>query len=124
MFRIALRRLVFLSPRITYLPRHTPHRTRPLALHFSSTSSPLTNSCPNCSKPLPTALPACTNCWTIRHLPSSVLYHEVFGLPYEPNPFDVDLTLLKRRFREAQGICHPDSWASKGSVSLLDIYLH
>lgn len=26
----------------------------------------------------------------------------------------VDAQLLKRRFREAQAVCHPDTWASKG----------
>jgi hypothetical protein len=25
---------------------------------------------------------------------------------------------LKHRFRQAQAICHPDAWASKGAVSL------
>lgn len=35
------------------------------------------------------------------------------GLPYSPNPFVVDTALLKRRFLEAQRICHPDVWATK-----------
>ncbi|KAG5635572.1 hypothetical protein H0H81_010757 [Sphagnurus paluster] len=36
-------------------------------------------------------------------------------LPYEPNPFVIDVAILKQRFRNAQAQCHPDSWASKGS---------
>jgi molecular chaperone HscB len=43
-------------------------------------------------------------------------FHDIFGLPYEPNPFVIDVSLLKERFRDTQAICHPDSWASKGSV--------
>lgn len=35
------------------------------------------------------------------------------GLPYSPNPFVVDTALLKRRFLDAQRICHPDAWATK-----------
>ncbi|KAK7064230.1 adaptin N terminal region-domain-containing protein [Favolaschia claudopus] len=43
-------------------------------------------------------------------------FHDIFALPSRPNPFVVDTVLLKRRFREAQAVCHPDSWASKGQV--------
>jgi len=38
----------------------------------------------------------------------------MFGLPYEPRPFAVDISLLRRKFRMAQSVCHPDAWASQG----------
>ncbi|KAF9456191.1 hypothetical protein BDZ94DRAFT_1315382 [Collybia nuda] len=55
------------------------------------------------------------SCGHISTLPSYVKYHDIFALPYAPNPFIIDISTLKQRFREAQAICHPDSWASKGS---------
>ncbi|KAJ6610908.1 hypothetical protein B0H10DRAFT_2058535 [Mycena sp. CBHHK59/15] len=70
--------------------------------------------CSSCAHPLPTPLPACTKCWSISPIAPSVPFHDIFALPSRPNPFVVDPVLLKRRFREAQAICHPDSWASKG----------
>ncbi|KAJ7293580.1 hypothetical protein C8J57DRAFT_1444758 [Mycena rebaudengoi] len=70
--------------------------------------------CASCSHPLPTPIPACTTCWNIAPIPDSLPFHDIFALPSRPNPFIVDSGLLKRRFREAQAICHPDSWASKG----------
>ncbi|KAJ7103529.1 hypothetical protein B0H15DRAFT_812611, partial [Mycena belliarum] len=76
--------------------------------------STLTKSCPSCARPLPTPLPACTTCGSISPIPPSVPFHDIFGLPSRPNPFVVDAQLLKRRFREAQAVCHPDTWASKG----------
>jgi molecular chaperone HscB len=76
------------------------------------------NKCPNCATTLPSPLPACTNCWHIYPLPSNTRLHDIFGLPYQPNPFAVDVATLKQKFREAQAICHPDSWASRGSVRL------
>lgn len=99
------------SPSLFYF--HHPIRS----IHPSS-SIHLPNKCPNCAATLPSLLPACTNCWHISHLPSETKLHDIFGLPYHPNPFAVDVTALKQKFREAQAICHPDSWASRGSVSL------
>lgn len=78
-------------------------------------STPRPNKCPNCAAILPSLLPACTNCWHISHLPSNTRLHDIFGLPYHPNPFAIDVVTLKQKFREAQAICHPDSWASRGS---------
>ncbi|KAF8350061.1 hypothetical protein F5887DRAFT_877382 [Amanita rubescens] len=91
---------------------------RPLAarlthrLFFHSKSLPA--SCPSCHTPLPSALPACTNCWTISNVPENVTHHQLFALPYDPNPFSVNLPLLRRRFLRAQTTCHPDAWSSKG----------
>ncbi|KAF7310916.1 J domain-containing protein [Mycena chlorophos] len=76
--------------------------------------STLASHCASCSRPLVTRLPACTSCGSISPIPNSVPFHDLFSLPTRPNPFIVDQTLLKRRFREAQAVCHPDSWASKG----------
>ncbi|KAJ7630940.1 hypothetical protein FB45DRAFT_990811 [Roridomyces roridus] len=70
--------------------------------------------CTGCSRPLPTPLPACNNCGSISPVAPSVPFHDLFDLPSRPNPFVVDPVLLKRRFRQAQAVCHPDSWASKG----------
>ncbi|KAL1670347.1 hypothetical protein GGF50DRAFT_93949 [Schizophyllum commune] len=71
--------------------------------------------CPSCGEPLPTALQACTKCWTIFPVSHDIPYHDLFGLPYEPNPFVVDTKTLRQRFREAQTNCHPDTWASKAA---------
>ncbi|KAJ7181663.1 Co-chaperone Hsc20 [Mycena crocata] len=79
----------------------------PFALRFLTT-------CPSCSQPLPTALPACNSCGSISPISPSLSFYDIFDLPSRPNPFLVDQALLKRRFREAQAACHPDSWASKG----------
>ncbi|KAH7883583.1 hypothetical protein F5I97DRAFT_1894072 [Phlebopus sp. FC_14] len=73
----------------------------------------LTKTCPSCGATLPTALPVCQNCNYIARLHESIPYHDVLGLPYAPNPFVVDSALLKRRFVDAQRICHPDAWATK-----------
>jgi hypothetical protein len=91
-----------------------PPRKPPPPIRFYSQSQPL---CPSCSKPLPTPLPACPNCAYIAALPPHSSYHDVFGLPEEPNPFAIDTVELKRRFRQAQAICHPDAWTTKGPVS-------
>lgn len=109
-----------------------PHRSRAYLStdafrSFHSSSARLNKalskkSCPSCSHPLPSPLPACTNCGHISGLPQDVKYHDIFALPYEPNPFVIDTTVLKQRFREAQSICHPDSWASKGSVRGIPLF--
>lgn len=114
------------------LPSLLPHRSRAyLSTHalrsFHSSSARLNKalpnqSCPSCSRPLLSPLPACTNCGHISGLPQDVKYHDIFALPYEPNPFVIDIAVLKQRFREAQSICHPDSWASKGSVRGIPLF--
>ncbi|KAJ6575118.1 hypothetical protein B0H19DRAFT_935088 [Mycena capillaripes] len=76
--------------------------------------STLSSRCSSCSQSLPTRLPACNRCGSISPIPPSTSFHDIFALPSRPNPFVVDPVLLKRRFREAQAACHPDSWASKG----------
>ncbi|KAJ7254108.1 hypothetical protein B0H12DRAFT_1050918 [Mycena haematopus] len=74
----------------------------------------LASRCPSCSHTLPTPIPACNRCGNISPISPSTSFHDIFALPSRPNPFVVDTALLKRRFREAQAACHPDSWASKG----------
>ncbi|KAJ6509539.1 hypothetical protein C8R47DRAFT_1099076 [Mycena vitilis] len=76
--------------------------------------STLASRCTSCSQPLPTPLPACNRCGSISPIPPATSFHDIFALPSRPNPFVVDPVLLKRRFRQAQAACHPDSWASKG----------
>lgn len=111
-------------PRSLVVPHLNSQSLRPSPLHtsaprFQNAQSPASKTCPACSKPLPSPVPACTNCWSIFSLPPNVTHHEIFGLPYEPNPFIVDLSALKQRFRQAQAVCHPDTWTSKGPVSTL-----
>ncbi|EIW86709.1 hypothetical protein CONPUDRAFT_161390 [Coniophora puteana RWD-64-598 SS2] len=62
---------------------------------------------------LPTSLPVCPKCNFIASVDRSIPYHHVLGLPYDPNPFSVDTSLLKRRYHAAQRLCHPDAWATK-----------
>lgn len=81
-----------------------------------SLSTQSAKSCPSCSAPLPTALPVCTKCGHIAPIPQSMTYHELLGVPYEPNPFRVDVSALKTRFRAVQSIVHPDRWVSKPPV--------
>ncbi|KAJ7492615.1 hypothetical protein FB451DRAFT_1219038 [Mycena latifolia] len=81
---------------------------------FRRLLSTLSKKCPACAHPLPTPLPACSSCGTISPIPQAVPFHDLFALPARPNPFVIDPVLLKRRFREAQAVCHPDTWASKG----------
>ncbi|CAL1695831.1 unnamed protein product [Somion occarium] len=40
-------------------------------------------------------------------------YHEMFGFTYEPNPFDIDISALRPRFRKAITVVHPDRWAGR-----------
>lgn len=93
----------------------------PSSRHSVVTS--LTKTCPSCGAILPTVLPVCPNCNYIARIHDSISYHDILGLPYEPNPFVVDTALLKRRFIEAQRVSHPDAWATK-SESQRDIALH
>ncbi|KAF8898737.1 hypothetical protein BD779DRAFT_1485310 [Infundibulicybe gibba] len=100
----------------TARPLQTHQRLTKYTTATPSQRTKFANSlCPVCSQPLPSPLPACTNCWNIFQIPKDVTFHDLFSLPYEPNPFNIDIPTLKHRFREAQSLCHPDSWASKGS---------
>ncbi|RDB28426.1 Iron-sulfur cluster co-chaperone protein HscB, mitochondrial [Hypsizygus marmoreus] len=121
MFSIIAHKAARSIPRVArFIPRASrsilpASRSIPNAARLIHASVPQNTRCPKCSQPLPTPLPACTNCWHISTLPPDTRFHDIFDLPYEPNPFLVDVSLLKKRFRDAQSICHPDSWASKGS---------
>ncbi|KAJ3828288.1 hypothetical protein F5880DRAFT_1531423 [Lentinula raphanica] len=96
----------------------TPHRLFPQRLSLSSfkafSTHRLTTNCPSCSNKLPTSVPACPNCWNIWNIPPDTSYHDIFALPKDSNPFVIDTTVLKQRFRQMQAACHPDTWASKG----------
>jgi molecular chaperone HscB len=115
MLRLAFSRLCF--PRY-----HSRFNPSPSLRPSFSTGRPAQNSlqqhgrCPKCSIILPTALPACPNCHYISQLDNTPSYHNLFQLPFEPNPFVVDTSKLKRRYLEAQKICHPDTWATHGTV--------
>lgn len=65
---------------------------------------------------MPTALPVCPRCRYIERVHESITHHELLGLPYGPNPFVVNTGDLKRRFLEAQRLCHPDGWATRSEV--------
>ncbi|KIM85210.1 hypothetical protein PILCRDRAFT_817209 [Piloderma croceum F 1598] len=116
MARLAFSRLCFPRYHNTFNPAPS------LRISFS-TSRLAQNSlqqprrCPKCSIILPTALPACPNCHYISQLDNIPSYHKLFQLPFEPNPFVVDTSKLKRRYLEAQKICHPDTWATHGTES-------
>ena len=90
-----------------------------LSISQTARSQKTSKTCPSCSRALPTALPACPHCAYIAAPPLHWTYHDLFELPYEPNPFRVDARALKERFRRAQAVCHPDAWVSKGSVRFL-----
>lgn len=49
---------------------------------------------------------------------NKVPYHDLFQLPFEPNPFVVDTYELKRRYLDAQKLCHPDGWTTHGEVCM------
>jgi hypothetical protein len=117
MFRSSVRRLALDHRQSSLSFSHRHSLSSPKISIQRLYSTPTTARCPSCSQPLPTPLPACPNCAYISAVPSSNPYHQIFGLTYDPNPFIVDVSLLKRRFRQAQAICHPDAWASQGPVS-------
>lgn len=126
--RLAFRQLsvsTILHPRQAALHYPAPGSLRISRIHTSPCRfqnfqpSAAAKPCPACSKPLPSFVPACTKCWNIFSISPDVAHHELFGLPYEPNPFIVDLSALKQRFRQAQAVCHPDMWAAKGLVCAL-----
>lgn len=83
---------------------------------FTRWNQSQTHPCPVCSAPLSSPLPACTKCWNLFALPQDLTHHALFGLSYDPNPFVIDLPQLKRKFIQAQAVCHPDAWASKNPV--------
>lgn len=93
--------------------RPVPHFTCLPPRRFYSES---VRRCPQCQAPLPTPLPVCNQCSFIQASPSKIPYHTLFQLPFEPNPFVVSSPDLKRRYLEAQKLCHPDGWASQGEV--------
>lgn len=94
-------------------------------LQTNSSTSPSPPTCPACSNPLPTALPICPKCLYISNIPKSMSYHEMLGASYTPNPFIVDPSQLKSKFRQVQSVVHPDRWAgrSKVCISNSSIYL-
>jgi hypothetical protein len=114
-FAPVLQKLGSTTPRYVSTPRAFIHTSVPQSHSFRPSLG--LNACPSCSRPLPSPVPACTNCWNIFSLPPDISHHELLGLSYEPNPFSVDLSALKHQFRQAQAVCHPDAWASKGAVS-------
>jgi hypothetical protein len=103
-----------------------PRINRPVA--WSSTKFYVTSAdsganttsriCFNCTEALPTPLPVCPSCSSISLTPSDITHYELLGVPMEPNPFVIDTKQLKQNFLRSQAICHPDTWASKGAVSL------
>ncbi|KAL4070933.1 hypothetical protein J3A83DRAFT_4093958 [Scleroderma citrinum] len=117
-----------MSLSFTKLSRHSftrgfPRRlclSRGFVRPYSSTKHPtvtsLTATCLSCGAQLPTRLPVCPSCNYIAGVHRSIPYHELLGLPYNPNPFVVDTAVLKRQYLDAQRICHPDAWATKSEV--------
>ncbi|KAK0198307.1 hypothetical protein F5146DRAFT_948746 [Armillaria mellea] len=96
----------------------TRHLERPFH-NARATLSPLTvstlpRSCPACHQPLPSTLPACSNCGSITNIPSDINYYHLLGFEYNPSQFHLDQGLLRSQFRCAQVACHPDAWTSKG----------
>ncbi|KAI9460577.1 hypothetical protein BJY52DRAFT_1118084 [Lactarius psammicola] len=92
--------------------------TQRFRAYFSS--SPLLSShpttCPSCSAPLPTRLPACPKCFHIeRSRPGNKYdYYDLLETPKSPNPFIVNESRLKNNFRRVQRYVHPDVWATQG----------
>ncbi|KAH9937696.1 uncharacterized protein B0H18DRAFT_1206488 [Fomitopsis serialis] len=81
---------------------------------YAAASTP--RSCPQCSAPLTTPLPVCTKCYWISNIPAEMTYHEMLGVPYEPNPFVVDTVAIKQELRQLQTVVHPDRWVGKERV--------
>ncbi|KIM66199.1 hypothetical protein SCLCIDRAFT_357298 [Scleroderma citrinum Foug A] len=111
--RLSRQSFARIAPRAVYLSRGfvRPHDSTKYQMVTS-----LTPTCLSCGAQLPTRLPVCPSCNFIARVDESVPYHELLGLPYDPNPFIVDTALLKRRFLDAQRICHPDGWATKSEA--------
>lgn len=86
---------------------------------FSASAARLSTlqTCPSCSTPLPTPLPACPHCAFIARLPPSATYYDIFDVPKDINAYDLDPHLLKDRFRDLQRVVHPDKWSGRDPVS-------
>lgn len=112
-------RSISILARRAALSTPTPWQTPPITLSRRWTSQTTTKQCPSCSAPLPTSLPICPKCSYVHTVSPEQSYHEIFGLPYEPNPFNVDTSALRRQFILAQGIVHPDKWSGKPRVRRL-----
>ena len=85
---------------------------RPRRLYSTST-----RTCPSCSAPLRSPLPTCLRCSYIQPLPSELTYYDILGVSNtSQNLFKVDVRDLKKKFLEAQRVCHPDAWSGKGEV--------
>ena len=123
--RTATSRLVHNHPSLRISPS-TSHRHTPPTFfwrrHQSNDANPSAKTCPACGAPLPTNLPACPSCYTIKPLPHDASLYEIMEIP-EDVRFDIDEDLLKRNFRQIQRVIHPDKWSSKGPVSAFDIGL-
>lgn len=104
------------------LPTPIPRHISPITVSHRWTSQTTTKQCPSCSTPLPTALPICPNCSYIHSVSPEQSYHELFGLSYEPNPFNIDTSALRRQFILAQGVVHPDKWSGKPKVCYSNIW--
>ncbi|KAI0078874.1 Co-chaperone Hsc20 [Panus rudis PR-1116 ss-1] len=79
--------------------------------------------CPSCSYLLPTPLPVCPNCKHIEPVGRDALYHELLGFDYDANPFNVDQSQLRDRFRKAMTVVHPDLWAGRNDEKQKDAEL-
>ncbi|KZP31342.1 Co-chaperone Hsc20 [Athelia psychrophila] len=97
-------------------PAARPFSTSPRCRTGSTAAYQPLTTCPQCGKPLPTPVPVCTHCAYIARLADSTPYHALFQLP-QHNPFVVDTAQLKRRYLEAQRLCHPDAWAVHGEAT-------
>ncbi|KAI0033179.1 HSCB C-terminal oligomerization domain-containing protein, partial [Vararia minispora EC-137] len=70
--------------------------------------------CPSCGQPLPVRLPACRKCLYIQRVPDDSDFYDIFDQLSSPNPFRVDPSKLKLRFRDIQRHVHPDVWSPYG----------
>ncbi|KAI0689608.1 Co-chaperone Hsc20 [Cytidiella melzeri] len=89
-------------------------RAKPTFIRYlSGDASQPAIKCPSCSASLPTYLPACPSCFSIRRLPQDATFFDIMEVPGDMR-FDIDQDLLKRNFRRIQRVIHPDKWSSKG----------
>ncbi|PCH33639.1 hypothetical protein WOLCODRAFT_135234 [Wolfiporia cocos MD-104 SS10] len=125
-----LRRLLAASlPRLAPAARILPHRPAAYACDVLVARGAFVSSwrrysapsaerpaatCPQCSAPLPSALPACTQCYFVGKLDPAHTYHDLLGMSYEPNPFAMDSEALKQSYRRLMRVVHPDRWHGKG----------
>ncbi|EPT04332.1 hypothetical protein FOMPIDRAFT_1157455 [Fomitopsis schrenkii] len=122
MFRRALtaalpRSSSFAASRLSYSPArcllHSATRASATSSSRRRYATSTSRTCPQCSAALTTPLPVCTKCYWISNIPHEMTYHEMLGVPYEPNPFVVDTTAIKRHLRQLQTAVHPDRWVGK-----------